>query len=184
MDSAAGSFSEIFRENIRSKLFLYNHIVILCIGTDRATGDSLGPLAGHKLQSSLSGEPLVSVYGTLEKPVHAKNIFQTMQRIHEIHGNPLIIAVDACLGKLESVGFLTIGDGPVSPGAGLCKDLPSVGHTSITGIVNISSGMDFSVLQNTRLHLVMKMAEVIHDGIIMGLESLHNTEGLIWRNIV
>ena len=38
--------------------------------TDRATGDSLGPLIGYKLQSL----PYQNIYvhGTLEKPVHAK----------------------------------------------------------------------------------------------------------------
>jgi putative sporulation protein YyaC len=172
MDNAVDSFSRIFADNVRGKMHHHKHTIILCIGTDRATGDSLGPIAGHKLSSSLAEMTLVSVYGTLEKPVHAKNILQTMEHIRGAHGNPLIVAVDACLGKLESVGFLTIGDGPVCPGAGLCKDLPSVGHVSITGIVNISSGMDFSVLQNTRLHLVMKMADVIHQGILLGLEHL------------
>jgi putative sporulation protein YyaC len=175
-ESAALTFAELFHENVKPKIHMHNHMVILCIGTDRATGDSLGPLAGHKLKASLSSQVFASVYGTLEKPVHAKNILQTMEFINDKYANPLIIAVDACLGKLESVGFLTIGDGPVCPGAGLCKDLPSVGHTSITGIVNISSGMDFSVLQNTRLHLVMKMAEVIHDGIVLGLDSLQKFE--------
>ena len=27
-------------------------IVLLCVGSDRSTGDSLGPLIGHKLQRS------------------------------------------------------------------------------------------------------------------------------------
>jgi putative sporulation protein YyaC len=107
-----------------------------------------------------------------------------LQTIHEAALDPLIVAVDACLGKCESVGFLTIGEGPVYPGAGLCKNLPSVGHISITGIVNIANGMEFSVLQNTRLHLVMLMADVIHDGILIGLKHLKKKDSGLYENIV
>ena len=46
--------------------------MFLCIGTDRSTGDSLGPLVGHKLRRrSLRG---AAVIGTLDKPVHAMNL--------------------------------------------------------------------------------------------------------------
>ena len=43
---------------------LYKDIIILCIGTDRSTGDCLGPLVGHKLK--LIQYKNVYVYGTLE----------------------------------------------------------------------------------------------------------------------
>ena len=47
-------------------------IMFLCIGTDRSTGDSLGPLVGHMLRSRrLKG---AAVIGTLDKPVHAMNL--------------------------------------------------------------------------------------------------------------
>ena len=43
-------------------------VMFLCIGTDRSTGDSLGPLVGHKLRRQrLKG---AAVIGTLDKPVH------------------------------------------------------------------------------------------------------------------
>ena len=45
----------LFCEQLFSYFLTYlprhNHeLVIICIGTDRATGDSLGPLVGYKLQ--------------------------------------------------------------------------------------------------------------------------------------
>ena len=55
--------------------------------------------------------------------------------------------------------------GPVKPGAGVNKELPAVGDIHITGIVNVSGFMEYFVLQNTRLHLVMKMAKTIANGI-------------------
>jgi putative sporulation protein YyaC len=45
------------------------------------------------------------------------------------------------------------------------KSLPEVGNIHITGIVNVSGFMEYFVLQNTRLSLVMNMAEIISTSI-------------------
>jgi len=68
-------------------------IVYLCIGTDRATGDCLGPLVGSRLQNYL---PNAEVYGTLQQPVHAVNLEQVMSDLTRKHADPLVIAIDAC----------------------------------------------------------------------------------------
>lgn len=133
-------------------------LVIVCIGTDRSTGDSLGPLAGSKMLD-LQTHP--HIYGTLDNPVHATNLNEVLREIHGAFTNPYILAVDACLGKLESVGCVSIGWGPVKPGAAVNKDLPPVGNAYITGIVNVGGFMEHLVLQSTRLNLVMKMADTI-----------------------
>ena len=138
-------------------------IVFVCIGTDRSTGDSLGPLIGTLLEEKTISP--FHVYGTLEDPIHAVNLEDKLNEIKEKHINPLIIGIDACLGRLKSVGFIQIGNGPVKPGAGVKKELPAVGDYHITGIVNVSGFMEFFVLQNTRLNLVLKMAKVIAGGI-------------------
>lgn len=138
-------------------------LVIVCIGTDRATGDCLGPLVGEEL--SLSSR--YSVFGTLKHPVHANNLQETFEEIYSIYKNPFIIAIDACLGFAEHVGYITLSPLPLLPGQGVCKDLPSIGHLSITGIVNIFSetSSNNAVIQNTRLHTVIKLADFIANGI-------------------
>lgn len=138
-------------------------IVFLCIGTDRSTGDSLGPLVGEKLKFLIRDNVLV--YGNLQYPVHAKNLVDTMDMIQSTANNPYIIAVDACLGSLHNVGKIIVDKKPLTPGAAMNKDLPPVGDLSITGIVNISGALEFMVLQNTRLYTVMQLAEVISRGI-------------------
>jgi putative sporulation protein YyaC len=138
-------------------------ITIVCIGTDRSTGDSLGPLVGTMLKEK--DVSFFHVYGTLEDPIHAMNLQEKLSMIYSLHENPFMIGIDACLGRLKSVGAITIGEGPVRPGAGVNKELPPVGDIHITGIVNVSGFMEFFVLQNTRLHLVMNMAKTIADGI-------------------
>lgn len=145
-------------------------VILLCIGTDRCTGDALGPLIGSQLSGL--GLRTAHVYGTLEKPVHATNLEETLVRIRERHRDPLIVAVDACLGRLDSVGNVMIGAGPLKPGAGVNKQLPAVGDVYITGIVNVGGFMDYFVLQNTRLYLITRLAKVIADGLASGLSIM------------
>lgn len=144
-------------------------IVILCIGTDRSTGDALGPLTGTRLRS-LHAYP--HIFGTLDEPVHATNLADALRSIAAVFVNPYIVAVDACLGRLESVGCVTVGRGPLRPGAAVNKDLPPVGDTCITGIVNVGGFMEHLVLQSTRLNLVVKMADAIAFGLASGLEEV------------
>ncbi|MFC0210937.1 spore protease YyaC [Paenibacillus chartarius] len=134
-------------------------IVIVCVGTDRSTGDSLGPLVGTHLSKYHVGG--YHLYGTLEQPVHAMNLADTVSDIQSRFANPFIIAIDACLGQLTSVGCIQVANGPLKPGAGVNKELPAVGDMHVTGIVNVGGFMEYFVLQNTRLSLVMNMAEVI-----------------------
>lgn len=138
-------------------------IVFLCVGTDRSTGDCLGPLVGSKLQFLIRDK--VYLYGNLENPVHAKNLQEFIDKIHDAFINPFIIAVDASLGNIQNVGKIFIEDKPLNPGSAMNKDLPAVGHISITGIVNISGALEFMVLQNTRLCTVMQLADIISKGI-------------------
>lgn len=134
-------------------------IVVVCVGTDRSTGDALGPLVGTSLFRESS--PHFDLYGTLDEPVHAMNLNETLHKITRSSRPPYVIAVDACLGQVSSVGCIQLGAGPVRPGAGVNKELPPVGDIHITGIVNVGGFMEYFVLQNTRLNLVMKMADMI-----------------------
>ena len=150
-------------------------LIFLCIGSDRATGDSLGPLIGHKLKLRQPLHPYY-VYGTLEDPVHAKNLETTMESIHRRHKNPFIIAIDASLGSASHIGYYTLAAGSLKPGAGVGKDLLCVGDVSITGIVNLSGLLDQMLLQTTRLYTVMSLAERISFGIGCGIRTFYKQE--------
>lgn len=144
--------------------------VLLSIGTDRSTGDSLGPLVGTRVSELAPG--IIPVFGTLEEPVHAVNLKDKLLEIkRRFPGQPLVIAVDACLGQLQNVGTISLGKGSLQPGTGVNKDLPPVGDIFISGVVNIGGFLEFLVLQNTRLSLVMKMADCIARGLILGLSA-------------
>lgn len=138
-------------------------IVVVCVGTDRSTGDALGPLAGHRLKGLVPAQ--APVFGTLEDPVHAGNLAERMIEISRRFPGHTVVAVDACLGSLENVGTICVGQGALRPGAGVNKVLPPVGDLHVTGVVNVGGFMEYFVLQNTRLHLVMKMSGVIAEGL-------------------
>lgn len=162
-------FCHTFTTLLKKKARRNQEIVLLCIGSDRATGDCLGPIIGYKL-SKLS-YPNLSVYGTLENPVHAKNLADTIDEIYTAHTNPLLIAVDASLGSNNHIGFITLGEGSIQPGVGVDKDLPAVGDIFITGIVNISGVLNHMLLQTTRLDIVMKLADYICTGVRYAVRS-------------
>lgn len=162
---------------IKHKNPSHKPIVVLCIGTDRATGDCLGPIVGYKL-SAFYLENLI-IYGTLSEPIHAKNLEETIKHIKKSHSNSLVIAIDACLGKTTHIGMVNLGEGSLTPGSGVNKTLPAVGDIFITGIVNFSGFMDMMVLQNTRLNTVMEMADFIVVGLKRAVISCKYSESSI-----
>ena len=91
-------------------------ILFLCIGTDRSTGDSLGPLIGYKLKEK--GMRNARVLGTLEEPVHAMNLEPCMEQLREKCPDALVVAVDASVGSVDHVGYVTLGRGAPKARAG------------------------------------------------------------------
>ena len=143
----------------------WREIVLLCIGSDRITGDCLGPYVGHLLSDySITG---LTIYGTLHHPVHALNLTQAIQMIQRRHPHALLIAVDASLGTKKHLGYISIGNGALYPGAGVQKDLPAVGDIYITGIVNTSGFFEQMTLQTTRLSQVIALGDLITQGILL-----------------
>jgi putative sporulation protein YyaC len=170
IDSGRDDAKELFKSALYSVLsekakMDYDEIIILCIGSDRATGDCLGPLCGYKLEGFDKIKESICLYGTLDKPVHAKNLSEAIDEIYTIYKKPLVIAVDACLGRVGHVGYITVGGGSLKPGSAMNHSLPSIGDIHITGIVNIMGKLDIHILTNTRLNLVMKLADIISEGI-------------------
>lgn len=138
-------------------------VVFLCIGTDRSTGDSLGPLIGYKLRDMKISS--AAVFGTLERPVHAMNLGEYARVIQNCYHDCLVVAVDASVGNREHVGYLTLGKGALRPGLGVSKELGAVGDIFITGIVGGCSSYDPLMLQSVRLSVVMRMADCISKSI-------------------
>ncbi len=155
-------------------------LVVVCIGSDRVTGDSLGPLVGYKLEKqNLTG---IHIYGTLDRPVHALNLQETVDNLTTAHPDAFIIAIDASLGNDDHVGYITVGKGSLHPGAGVHKNLPPVGNLFITGIVDASGSADQLALHTTRLSSVMNLADCIVSGIIQ-FHNLYIPKDAVLHNL-
>lgn len=133
-------------------------VLFVCIGTDRVSGDSLGPLVGTELEKMG-----YDVLGTLENPVHGKNLHEIPQFIKKKYRHHFIVAIDACLGPKEDIGEVRIYKGPLRPGAGVNKLLPPIGHMHIVGIVNYSGSQEYLLLDQTDRSFVQRMAVEIQD---------------------
>ncbi len=167
-ENAYKNFGMALKDKILEYRIDEQPIVILCIGTDRATGDCLGPLIGNNLRRVDN----INVYGTLAHPIHALNLSSTLEDIRLTYENPFIIAIDASLGITKHIGFITLSTSPIEPGKGVEKKLPAIGNLSITGIVNISGFPGSILLQSTRLHTVMQLSKCISKGIKYCLDTI------------
>lgn len=138
-----------------------NKVLFFCVGTDRNTGDSLGPLVGSILKNMG-----YEVLGTIDEPVHGENLKEKINLSREKYKDYLIVAIDACLGRMKDIGKIYLFNGPLHPGTGVGNNLlPQIGNISIIGMVNVDTypqiELNEKVLQDTPLTLVLKMADEI-----------------------
>ena len=168
VERLAGRFLVLLLEELRRTG--KSEVIFLCIGTDRSTGDSLGPLIGYKLtkQCLCRGE----VMGTLDRPVHAVNLKQCMLEMEDKLKRAVVIAVDASVGRTEQVGSITLGRGKLRPGLGVKKELGAVGDIFITGVVGSGVCEDPIFLQSVRLSIVMGLADRISRSICLGMSLI------------
>ncbi len=138
--------------------------VVLCIGSDLAVGDSLGPVVGTMLKRRAAGF-CGYVYGTLKTPVTAKEVKYLGDFLRKTHPASKIIAVDAAVGEESDVGLVKVESGALRPGAGANKRLGKVGDVSVLGIVARRSAFSYSLLNLTRLNMIYSMAEIISGAI-------------------
>lgn len=136
--------------------------VLLCVGSDKITGDCLGPLVGYLLTERY-GMPAY-VYGTMRLPVTAKNVETAVRFITRAHPNCPVFALDAALSSSRDIGLVRLRDRGLCPGGAFGKGLPAVGHYSLTAVVN-SGGRNNERLFSTSLGRVLELAEMIAAGI-------------------
>jgi putative sporulation protein YyaC len=146
---------------------LKEEVTFLCIGTDRSTGDSLGPWIGTMLEE----RGFNRVIGTLQHPCDANKLPLIVPRLAELG---TIVAVDACLGRPENIGAYLVSHGPLIPAQSVGKGFAAVGTYSVAGIVNAISPKPYWTLQSTSLYHVMGMAKEITNAIC---KQWHNHNG-------
>ncbi len=159
-------FSNVLKSKITD--LEISKLIFLCIGTDRITGDSFGPLVGYKLRYLFQGEENVEIIGDLGNIISSNNIQNIIDKIKKTYEVPFIIAIDAALSNKNSIGKILVSDKKMNVGSGLKKKNIYVGDVSIKGIVSKDlkkPQYNFKLLQNTPLGLIMQMADCVAQGI-------------------
>jgi putative sporulation protein YyaC len=133
-------------------------LTFLCIGTDRSTGDSLGPWVGTMLEE----RGFVRVIGTLQHPCDADRLPGLVPALGEMG---TIVVVDACLGRPDNIGAYLVRSGPLTPAQSVNRGFPPIDNYSIAGVVNAASLKPYWTLQSTSLYRVMGMAKEISNAI-------------------
>lgn len=138
--------------------------VVLCIGSDRVTGDCLGPIVGQML---VERKAAAFVYGTLARPVTALNLKDAVLHIKNAHKDKKVLAIDSSVGRLSDVGKIRVALGSIAPGSADGKKLPKVGDVSITATVTDPKKTPLSAV---RLGVVYSLAISITDRILRCLQ--------------
>lgn len=149
---------------MQENTLLYQPPVVVCIGSDLAIGDSVGPVTGSMLKYKTQGVKSF-IYGTLSSPITAKEIKYVRAFLKETHPFSPVIAVDAAVGAQGDIGLIKVSDSPLFPGAGANKKLGAVGDVSILAIVAEKSVANYGLFNTTRLNLVYSMSEIISDAL-------------------
>jgi putative sporulation protein YyaC len=112
----------------------------------------------------------MKVIGNLRNPIDAPRLSAAAGFTH--NRNHFIIAIDSIIGTKNHIHDIIIRQGPLSPGSGLGKKLPSVGDISIMGVVTEDETDTFHSLSYTNLHIIYQMARSISTGIALAVRQL------------
>lgn len=124
-----------------------NKIDIVCFGTPRILGDSIGPLIGTMIEHLQSNK--VNIVGTLDRPIISTNFHE---RIKEIRQDSFVIAIDAALLKsFDREPRIVISKGGLMPGAAVTTGKPEIGD----------------------IHIKCMMAKSVHELITIDHEKVH-----------
>lgn len=147
-------------------------IVIVCFGAPSIAGDSLGPYVGSALVEKYNLP--CYVYGTLDRPLTARNMDEYLPLISSLHPRAVVLSVDASLGKKERIGKFTVREDGVCPAAvGGRKN--RYGDVGILGVVGVNDGNYMHELLNANGVEVSKMADKIAFVIYSAIHMLFKT---------
>ena len=165
-DNFVNEFAFVLRE--KTKNLQISKLIFLCVGTDRITGDSFGPLVGYKLEELFKNEEKIEIIGTLENGINMQNVSEIIENIKNKYEDPFLIAIDAAFSNKNNVGRIVVSKNKMNIGGNFGKRNILVGDISIKGIVAKdlrNPRYNFRLLQNTSLNLIMNMADTVACGI-------------------
>ena len=89
------------------------YYTFVCIGTNRIISDSFGPRVGKKLKQVFYKNENINVYGTMENPIHLKNVEYFLKKMENKNQ---IILIDSAIGRKEDIGNTYVNRGGMEIG--------------------------------------------------------------------
>ena len=140
--------------------------VVVCVGSDKISGDALGPMVGTMLRRR--GLPC-PVYGVEGDPVNGVNLAEYRDFLRRYHPNVPIIAVDAAVGKPDEIGCVKYRLGGVQAGGAMGRAEPPLGDLAVLGVVGPKGGDVLSSLLAVPFATVEVLAGRIADKLYRAL---------------
>lgn len=144
-----------------------NDFIILCLGSKKCNGDSLGCLVGSLLKYKYNIK--LCCYGDYINNVNSKNIQFIYNLIKNTHKNKKVLVIDSAFAEDYELGNIKVHSYGLFPRSVIDYKFDCMGDFSITGIVGCKN-LDLHSLFTINNNFIYNMAEIISLGIVKYLE--------------
>lgn len=145
----------------------FSEVVILCIGTNKLIGDSIGPVVGQKLKEEKMKET-VYIYGDMNETINFKNAKEKIENIFKTYQKPFIITIDSALGTKTMVSKIVVNKGIVRLGKSLGRSICYPSHIIIKGVVGEYKNTfedNIKILNEVNQELIWYLSDIMAKGI-------------------
>ncbi|CDE97424.1 putative sporulation protein YyaC [Clostridium sp. CAG:567] len=117
----------------------------VCIGTNRIISDSFGPRVGKKLKQVFYKNENINVYGTMENPIHLKNVEYFLKKMENKNQ---IILIDSAIGRKEDIGNTYVNRGGMEIGKAFNHSIYIPANINIKTVIGAKEYMpNYSIYQ-------------------------------------
>lgn len=145
--------------------------VVLCVGSDKIPGDSIGPVVGDYLTRVYNTKCFV--YGICGNSVNGTNLGKYMEILTKAHSESAVIAVDACLASGKISADVLVREGGVNPKKAVSGDDSHTGDVGILGVIKDNGLNPLSALMTVSTdkveNIARKIAFIINSALSYGI---------------
>lgn len=161
-----------FVQDLQKNIYQYRNqkfsdVVVLCIGTNKIIGDSIGPVVGQKLKEENINET-VCIYGDMKETINFKNAKEVLEKIFKTYEKPFIITIDSALGTERMVSEIVVNKGIVRLGKSLGRSICYPSHITIKGVVGENKNTyeeNIKILKEVKPELIWNLSSIMAEGI-------------------
>lgn len=168
-------FIKKLENNIKKLNNKFSNIIILCIGTDKIVGDSVGPIIGSNLKK-LENE-YIKIYGTIINNLDFSNAKSVVEKIYINYKKPFIITIDAALSKEKREGEIYVSNGYIKIGNALEKSICFYSNINIKCVVGKYNKLDkkdnINILNNVPKEQIYNIVEIVVNGMENILKNIN-----------